>query len=192
VVVPELTEGPYYIDTDLERPDIRPDTTTGDSVDGVPLDLTFVVSSLDASACTPLEGAVVDLWHCDALGVYSGVSADTGNFLRGIQRTDASGVATFRTIYPGWYQGRAVHLHFKIRTDPDSASGHELTSQLFFEDDLSREVYSTNEPYSAKGEQDVPNEQDGIFGQSDGTSLLDVRPAADGYAGTFSIAVQLG
>jgi protocatechuate 3,4-dioxygenase beta subunit len=190
VVVPELTEGPYYIDTDLERSDVRPDTTTGNAVEGVPLDLSFVVSALESGACAPIEGAVVDVWHCDALGVYSGVSGNTGNFLRGVQRTDANGVASFRTVYPGWYQGRAVHIHFKVRTDPDAASGHELTSQLFFDDDLSRRIFTTTDPYSSKGAQDMPNERDGIFRQSDGTTLLDAESSGGGFAARFPIAIQ--
>jgi len=189
VVVPELTEGPYYVDTDLERSDIRPDTTTGEVAAGTPLALNFAVSILDGGACVPLAGAVVDVWHCDALGVYSGVSGNSGNFLRGVQRTDANGAATITTLYPGWYSGRAVHIHFKVRTEPDAEAGYELTSQLFFDDDVSREVYAA-EPYASKGPQDVPNERDGIFGQSDGTTLLDAKPSGDGYAATFSIALQ--
>jgi protocatechuate 3,4-dioxygenase beta subunit len=189
VVVPQLTEGPYYIDTDLERSDIRPDTTTGDLAAGTPLTLNFAVSILDGGACVPLAGAVVDVWHCDALGVYSGVSGNAGNFLRGVQRTDANGAATITTVYPGWYSGRAVHIHFKVRTEPEAEAGYELTSQLFFDDDVSREVYAA-EPYSSKGAQDVPNERDGIFGQSGGTTLLDAKPSGDGYAAAFSIALQ--
>ena len=189
VAVPELTEGPYYIDTDLERADIRPDTTTGEVAAGTPLALTFVVSILDGGACVPLADAVVDVWHCDALGVYSGVTGDSGNFLRGVQRTDANGAATITTVYPGWYSGRAVHIHFKVRTEPDADAGYELTSQLFFDDDVSRQVYAA-EPYSSKGTQDVENERDGIYGQSDGTTLLDAKPSGDGYAALFSIALQ--
>jgi protocatechuate 3,4-dioxygenase beta subunit len=189
VAVPELTEGPYYIDTDLERSDIRPDTTTGEVAAGTPLALNFVVSILDGGACVPLAGAVVDVWHCDALGVYSGVSGNSGNFLRGVQRTDANGAAAITTIYPGWYSGRAVHIHFKVRTEPEAEAGYELTSQLFFDDGVSRQVYAA-EPYSSKGAQDVPNENDGIFGQSDGTTLLDAKPSGDSYAATFSIALQ--
>jgi protocatechuate 3,4-dioxygenase beta subunit len=191
VVVPELTEGPFYVDTELERSDIRPDTTTGESVEGVPLVMTWFVSRLDAQTCVPLEGAVVDLWHCDALGTYSGVTGNSGDFLRGVQRTDAEGKAVFTTVYPGWYQGRAVHAHFKIRIDPDAASGLEATSQLFFDDELSREIFTTRVPYSSKGEQDQTNESDGIFQGSEGTTLLDVQPSGDGYAATFSIAVQV-
>jgi protocatechuate 3,4-dioxygenase beta subunit len=189
IVVPELTEGPYYIDTDLERSDIRPDTTTGEVAAGTPLMLGFVVSILNGGACVPLAGAVVDVWHCDALGVYSGVSGDSGNFLRGVQRTDANGQATLATIYPGWYTGRAVHIHFKVRTDPDNDAGYELTSQLFFDDDVSRQAYAA-EPYSSKGAQDITNDRDSIYQQSDGTTLLAVQPSGDGYAATFSIALQ--
>ena len=189
VVVPDLTEGPFYIDTDLERADIRADTTTGELSAGTPLALTFVVSILDGGACVPLADAVVDVWQCDALGVYSGVSGNSGNFLRGMQRTDANGAATITTVYTGWYSGRAVHIHFKVRTEPDADAGYEVTSQLFFDDDVSRQVYAA-EPYLSKGQQDVENERDGIYGQSDGTTLLDARPSGDGYAATFSIALQ--
>jgi protocatechuate 3,4-dioxygenase beta subunit len=189
VVVPELTEGPYYVDTDLERADIRPDTTTGQVAAGRPLALAFAVSVLNGTTCVPLANAVVDVWHCDAVGVYSGVSGNTGNFLRGVQRTDANGAATITTIYPGWYSGRAVHIHFKVRTDPDNNAGYELTSQLFFSDETSRQVYAAA-PYASKGAQDITNDRDGIFQQSDGTTLLDAKPAGGGYAATFSIALQ--
>jgi protocatechuate 3,4-dioxygenase beta subunit len=194
VAVPELTEGPYYFDTGLERSDIRVDTPDGSSVAGAPLTLGWVVSLVEGAGCVPLEGAVVDVWQCDAEGVYSGVSEGgfdtTGHdFLRGLQRTDADGRASFTTIYPGWYSGRAVHLHFKVRTDPDGDAGYELTSQLFFPDDLNRQVFA-EAPY--KGDQDVTNEQDRIYGQSDGTTLLDVQPSGDGYAATFAIALQVG
>jgi protocatechuate 3,4-dioxygenase beta subunit len=190
VVIPELTEGPYYVDTGLERSDIRPDTTTGETVPGATLTLTWYVSRLESDACVPVEGAVVDLWHCDALGTYSGVSGDTGDFLRGVQRTGADGKAVFTTVYPGWYQGRAVHAHFKVRLDPDASSGLEATSQLFFDDEVSRQLFASTEPYSQKGEQDQSNETDGIFQQSEGTTLLDVQPSGDGYAATFSVALQ--
>ena len=102
-----------------------------------------MVSQADGSACMPMEGVIVDVWHCDALGVYSGVQGNSGNFLRGFQRTDANGAAMFKTIYPGWYQGRAVHIHFKIRTDPEADAGFEFTSQLFFDDGSQPAVFST-------------------------------------------------
>ena len=191
VVVPELTEGPYYVDTGLERADIRPDTTTGTVSAGVPLSLAFVVSTVEGGGCVPLANAVVDVWHCDALGVYSDVQGNTGDFLRGTQRTDSAGKATFTTVYPGWYQGRAVHIHFKVRTDPDADTGFILTSQLFFDDELNRTIFTSRDPYQQQGAPDMTNAQDGIFGQSNGTTLLDCQASGDGYAATFSIALQM-
>jgi protocatechuate 3,4-dioxygenase beta subunit len=132
---------------------------------------------------------MVDVWHCDALGVYSGVSDpsfDTsGQFwLRGFQRTDANGRAQFTTIYPGWYQGRAVHIHFKIRTD-DS----EFTSQWFFDDDFSAQVFQDT-PYSSKGTQTTLNEADGIYGQVGDQLTLDVSQQGGVYVATFDIGLQ--
>jgi protocatechuate 3,4-dioxygenase beta subunit len=190
VVAPELTEGPYYVDVELERSDIRTNTADGVASEGAPLTIEWLVSQADGSACMPMEGAIVDVWHCDALGVYSDVQGNTGNFLRGFQRTDADGKATIQTIYPGWYQGRAVHIHFKIRTDPDATAGFEFTSQLFFDDDLSRSVYASG-VYAQKGAQDTPNAQDGIYDQSGGATLLAVTKEGDGYKASFPIAVQL-
>jgi len=189
VVVPELTEGPFYVDTGLERSDIRPNTADGAVSEGATLELAWAVSQVDGDACVPLEGAVVDVWHCDASGVYSGVQGVGGDFLRGFQRTDANGSAAFTTIYPGWYSGRAVHIHFKVRTDPDADAGFEATSQLFFDDAFSESVFGTG-VYAAKGPQDMRNDQDGIYQQSDGTTLLGVRQDGDVYRAMFSIAVQ--
>ena len=190
VVAPELTEGPYHVDVGLERSDIRTNTADNVAVQGATLTLDWIVSQADGSACLPMEGVVVDVWHCDALGTYSGVSGNTGNFLRGFQRIDANGRASFTTIYPGWYQGRAVHIHFKIRTDPDASAGFEFTSQLFFDDEVSRAVYATG-VYAQKGPQDQPNASDGIFDQSGGATLLAVTQEGDAYRATFPIAVQL-
>jgi protocatechuate 3,4-dioxygenase beta subunit len=190
VVVPELTEGPYYLDVELERSDIRTNTSDGAAVEGAPLTLEWIVSQADGSACVPMADVVVDVWHCDALGVYSGVSGNRGNFLRGFQRTDTNGTASFTTVYPGWYTGRAVHIHFKIRTDADSSAGFEFTSQLFFDDDFSKQVYSSG-VYAQKGPQDVLNASDQIYNQSGGQTLLTVTQEGDGYKATFPIAVQL-
>jgi protocatechuate 3,4-dioxygenase beta subunit len=190
VVVPELTEGPYYVNENLDRSDIRIDTSDGSVSDGAVLTLDWVVSQVDGNACIPLEGVLVDVWHCDALGNYSDVGSEQGHdYLRGYQHTDASGKATITTIYPGWYQGRAVHIHFKIRTDAAAASGLEFTSQLFFDDALSAQVYSSG-VYASKGTPDQPNASDGIFQQSQGMTLLDVAKDGDGYKATFEIAIQ--
>ncbi|HEY8169863.1 MAG TPA: intradiol ring-cleavage dioxygenase [Candidatus Limnocylindria bacterium] len=197
VMVPELTEGPYYVDGVMERADIRTDPNGGKTRDGVPLELTFAVARVNDSDCSPFEGAVVDIWHCDALGEYSGVSGagqsdQTGSrWLRGYQVTDANGLAAFTTVYPGWYSGRAVHVHFKVRTNPASNAGAELTSQLFFDDELSRELFTTREPYAQKGEQDVTNDRDGIFAASNGQLGLTPVAHGDGYAATFALGVQL-
>ena len=190
VVVPALTEGPYYVDEKLERADIRVDTSTGKAVDGSALTIDWVVSQVDGNACIPLEGVLVDVWHCDALGEYSDVGSEAGHdFLRGYQHTDANGRATITTIYPGWYQGRAVHIHFKIRTDAAASSGFEFTSQLFFDDAFSAQVFSQG-VYASKGTPDTPNASDGIYGQSQGMTLLDVAKDGDGYKATFEIAIQ--
>jgi protocatechuate 3,4-dioxygenase beta subunit len=192
VVRPALTEGPYFVDEMLQRSDITSDPSDGSVRPGVPLALSFMVSNVQETACTPLVGALVDVWHCDAEGVYSDVAGSQGTkFLRGYQLTDANGAARFATIYPGWYQGRAVHIHFKIRTSPQADSAHEFTSQLFFDDGLSDAVFA-KEPYSAKGQRNTRNANDGIFGASGGQLTLASTPSGDGYAATFDIGVQLG
>ena len=186
IVRPALTEGPYFVDEKLDRSDIRSDPGTGAVRPGALLTLNFLVSRVSGSACTALSGAVVDVWHCDALGVYSDVDNARGQkFLRGFQTTDASGSAKFTTVYPGWYQGRAVHIHFKIR--PTSSS--EFTSQLFFDDALSTQVFA-QAPYSQKGTQGITrNSADGIFQQSGGKLTLNVTKSGDAYAATFDIGL---
>ena len=186
IVRPALTEGPYFVDEKLDRSDIRSDPGTGVVRPGAIFNLNFLVSRVSGSACTALSGAMVDVWHCDALGVYSDVDSARGQkFLRGFQNTDASGSAKFMTIYPGWYQGRAVHIHFKIR--PTSSS--EFTSQLFFDDALSTQVFA-QAPYSQKGTQGITrNSSDGIFQQSGGKLLLSVTKSGDVYSATFDIGL---
>jgi protocatechuate 3,4-dioxygenase beta subunit len=187
---PELTEGPYFVDERLDRSDIRSDPTTGEVRPGVTLALTFVVSRIDGGSCVPFEGALVDLWHCDATGIYSDVQ-DTGfdtrgqQFLRGYQVADADGAATFVTIYPGWYQGRTVHLHFKIRT-----SELELTSQLFFDDALS-DVVHAQQPYASKGQRTLRNAGDGIYRAGGDQLVLSLAgDGAGGYVATFEIGID--
>jgi protocatechuate 3,4-dioxygenase beta subunit len=186
IVRPALTEGPYFIDEKLDRSDIRSDPATGVARPGAILNLNFVVSRVSGSACTALSGAMVDVWQCDALGVYPGVGSASGQrFLRGFQNTDASGSAKFVTIYPGWYQGRAVHIHFKIR--PTSST--EFTSQLFFDDALSTQVFS-QAPYSQKGTQGMTrNASDSIFQQAAGKLSLNVTKSGDVYSATFDIGL---
>jgi len=198
IVRPEQTEGPYFVDGQLERADIRLDPSTGTASAGAPLRLAFRVSQVEvAGACTPLAGAHVDVWHCDAAGVYSGVgdigsAGDAGGtaFLRGYQVTGADGRAEFLTVYPGWYPGRTVHIHFKIRTDPAADVGSEFTSQLFFDERLTDAVYA-EAPYAARGERDVRNEDDGIYRGGGDQLLLTVAQDGDGYATTFDIGLQM-
>ena len=195
IVRPALTEGPYFVDEKINRSDIRSDPTNGTVKDGAPLNLTLHVSRINGSGCTPLAGAQVDVWHCDALGVYSDASDPGFNtkgqkFLRGYQVTDANGMVKFTTIYPGWYQGRAVHIHFKIRTEPGSASGYEFTSQWFFDETMTDQVHA-QQPYAAKGYRTLKNEGDGIYQQSGGQTLLNITKNGDGYATTFDIGLQM-
>src|SRR6185295_8143774 len=143
-VRPALTEGPYFVDARLERSDIRSDPADGALRPGAPLRLALRVSRLSAGACAPLPGAMVDVWHCDAAGVYSDAADPGGStvgrkFLRGYQTTGADGLVGFTTIYPGAYPGRAVHIHFKVRTG-GGGRGREFTSQLFFDDALTDQV----------------------------------------------------
>jgi protocatechuate 3,4-dioxygenase beta subunit len=188
VVRPEVTEGPYYVDEDLVRSDIRSDPATGEVREGMPLVLTFNVSQVSNGSCTAFEGATVDIWHCDAAGQYSDVS-DRGfdtkgqKWLRGTQVTDASGKATFTTIYPGWYSGRAVHIHYKVYPDETKV----FTSQLFFDEALSEEVFA-QPPYASKGSPDTLNSTDGIYQD---LMLLTVNKTDQGYASTFDIGVDL-
>jgi protocatechuate 3,4-dioxygenase beta subunit len=193
VITPALTEGPYFVDERLNRSDIRPDPTTGVVSAGAPLLLALTVSSVAGSGCTPLAGAVIDMWHCDALGVYSDVSGGAGQqdttgekFLRGFQVTDQDGKVAFQTIYPGWYSGRTIHIHYKVRTDPDSSRGLEFTSQLFFEESVNDEVTTTRSPYSAKGMPDQRNATDSIF---DPALIVPLTATPDGYVGTFHVGV---
>ena len=198
IVRPEQTEGPYFVDEVLNRSDIRPDPQSGSIPEGVRLDLRFQVSRIGGEACQPLPDAMVDVWQCDALGVYSDVRDTNGRFnttgqkfLRGHQVTAADGSARFVTIYPGWYEGRTVHIHFKIRTAPASGRSYEFTSQLYFEDTVTDEVLR-NEPYASKGQRSVKNSQDGIFRRGGDQLMLAVVAGPNGYAGTFDIGVQLG
>jgi protocatechuate 3,4-dioxygenase beta subunit len=168
----EQTEGPYYFDADAIRSDITEDR------DGTPLRLAIRVR--DAERCEAIESAVVDVWHCDAGGVYSGFDDGEGErFLRGAQATNADGVAQFRTIYPGWYPGRTPHIHLKVHLDRTTV----LTTQLYFDEAISRKVYAAA-PYRQDAE--VANESDGIFEES---LLLKLAEDGDGWIGSISLDV---
>lgn len=193
VVRPEQTEGPFFIDTQLARFDIRSDPATGVVEPGVPLVLTFRVSRL-AGGCEPLPGGHVELWQCNAHGVYSGVSdahADAmgRKFLRGYQLTDAGGMARFTTIYPGWYPGRAVHIHFTIRTGAAGGRREQFTSQLYFDDALSDRIFE-RPPYAGRGPRRVRNDRDGIYRRGGSQLMLAVSEGDGALAATFDIALE--
>ena len=195
VVRPEQTEGPYFVDERLHRSDIRSDPTDGRVRPGTPLALTLLVSRLNAGDCQPLPGAQVDIWHCDAMGVYSDVQDPGFNtfgqkFLRGYQITDARGEVRFVTVYPGWYPGRTVHIHFKIRTAPVAQRSFEFTSQLYFDDVLTDRVHA-DPPYAAKGPRTARNQHDWFFRHGGGQLMLAPTTVTDGYAASFAIGLQL-
>ena len=194
---PELEEGPYFLEARAVRSDIRSDAGSGRPRPGVPLALAFGVSQIASGRCSPLQGATVDVWQCDALGEYSGVTdarfaADNvgTTFLRGVQPTDAKGAARFTTIYPGWYAGRAVHIHFKIRTPGEAGQAYEFTSQLFMPEDLNDRIHALD-PYVKKGRRDTPNAQDGIYRQGGAQLLLQPVKSATGYDAAFTVALDL-
>lgn len=194
-VRPQQTEGPFFIDAGLNRSDIRSDSATGSVKPGIPLTLQFRVSQVGANACVPLAGAIVDVWHCDAAGTYSDVSDRHANtvgqtFLRGVQVTNTDGTAEFTTIYPGWYPGRTVHIHFKIRGNTAENQGYEFTSQLYFDDALSDRVYA-QAPYSARRQRTTRNQNDGIFRNGGEQLMVPITQAGDGYTGQFEIGLEM-
>lgn len=195
VLTAALTEGPFFVDEKLNRADIRTDPVTGAASTGVPLALTFNVARVANNACTPLTGAYVDVWHCDSGGIYSDVEGSSQKNLRGYQVTDANGVAAFATIYPGWYPGRAVHIHFKLRLFAGSARTYEFTSQFFFDDLLSDAVYA-QEQYGSRGSRNTRNTNDGIFRSLSATEkaglTLQTSKTPSGYAGVINLGVNVG
>ena len=182
VLAPEQTEGPYYIPNEK----IRRNITEGRR--GVPLALHATV--VDASTCKPIRNAAVDVWHCDAGGVYSGFGAGAANrtFLRGMQRTNASGLAVLKTIYPGWYQGRTVHIHVKVHIGGNVVH----TGQLYFPDTLTDKVYRRAQ-YSARPGRTTRNSNDFVFASGGRNSMLSVKSdGAGGYVASIAMGVVRG
>lgn len=186
-VTPAETEGPYWIDERLDRSDITVDPTDGSVTPGVPLTLNITVLRADAN-CAPVAGVQVDVWHCDAGGLYSDEAANNTvgkKFLRGYQITDASGAVRFSTIYPGWYSGRTIHIHFRIRSFSGATTTSNFASQLFFDDTVSNQVL-TQSPYNSRGTRDTTNAQDNIY---NGATLLTLSGNGGGYVGSFDVAL---
>jgi protocatechuate 3,4-dioxygenase beta subunit len=180
VLTPEQTEGPYYISGEKLRRNIT------EGRPGTPLWLRATV--VDASTCKPIKGATVDIWHADAGGVYSGFGQGAGNrtFMRGIQRTNAKGLALFRTVYPGWYQGRTVHIHVKVHL-----SGNVVhTGQLYFPDSVTDAVYRKG-PYTSRPNRTTRNTDDAIYRNGGSRSLVRLRKnSAGAYVATITMGVN--
>lgn len=199
ILTPEQTEGPYYIAREKVRRDItehRP---------GTPLQLRLNV--VDAATCKPIKDAAVDIWHCDASGIYSGfVAASTGaggpaggvpgptdksTFMRGIQFTDSRGRSQFHTIYPGWYRGRTVHIHVKVHLGGDPLGHVVHTGQLYFDDKLTARVYQTGAYKARAAERDTFNNTDGIYQNGGHQSMLSMkRDGRGGYIGSITLGVR--
>jgi len=187
LVAPEVTEGPFYLDPGLVRAEIT------EGRPGVPLELTLQVVT---EACVPVPGARVNVWHCDAMGNYSGYrrqgsdgALDTRGetFLRGTQFADTRGVVRFRTIWPGWYRGRTTHLHYKVFLDERTA----LTSQIFFPDPLSQAIYRSAEPYKDRaGRQDTTNASDRIAARAGEGAFAEVSDAGDRYVAALVVGID--
>ncbi|MER6672039.1 intradiol ring-cleavage dioxygenase [Streptomyces sp. NPDC000983] len=206
-----VTEGPYYLDGALVRKDI----TEGKS--GVPLTLRLTV--VDATdGCTPVPGAAVEIWHCDAWGYYSGYTtanpggsapaesedgstADDDTYLRGYQIANANGVVKFRTIFPGWYTPRTCHIHVKVHTGGEKEDGTyeggkvNFTGQLFFDDEAAQEIF-TLEPYDRHSGSYTKLDDDMVYdGGGAGSGLLTLEPVkkadpAKGYRGFLTLGVD--
>ena len=183
VLAQEETQGPYWFDVDSIRSDIR---------EGRPgLTLALALRVHDLSSCSvggavrPVPNSVVEIWHCDAGGVYSGVQGDTAMFLRGVQRTDAKGVALFRTIYPGWYPGRTVHIHTMVHLGGNVVH----TGQLYFPEAVTDGVYKRS-PYSQRPNRDPRNAGDSIYRNGGRRSTLRLARRGAAYAGSITMGVQ--
>lgn len=187
MVLPEVTEGPYYVDERLLRADITEDRK------GVPLRLQMQVVTAD---CRPVPEARVDIWHCDAQGNYSGYARqgsdgtnDTSGetFLRGTQISDENGLVSFDTIYPGWYRGRTTHIHYKVFLDESTV----LTSQIFFPDALSQYLYLAVPPYNDRSaERDTMNGNDGIAQQAGEGAFAAIREQQARYDAALVVGID--
>jgi protocatechuate 3,4-dioxygenase beta subunit len=204
-VTPSMTEGPYWIDEMLRRVDVRANTSTAASAAGavqagVPLALKINV--LDAASGGAINGAHVDIWHANAAGLYSdeGQNGTTGqNFLRGYQITGVDskvdGQVDFKTIWPGWYQGRAIHIHVRVRTYNGSSVATDYTTQIFFSDADNNTVLSGAAPYNTRSPKTDPTTDatDMVFQQASGAAGNIVSVAgsiAEGFAATFTIGLS--
>jgi protocatechuate 3,4-dioxygenase beta subunit len=191
LVRPQQTEGPFFVDGTPERCDLTVDRR-GQAGLGVPLALELQLALLGHGSARALSGARIDLWQCDAQGRYSdtrgpGHATATPHFLRGYQLSDAAGRVRFATVFPGWYPGRTVHIHLKVRWG-DAAMHREFTSQFYFDDALTDTVQA-DPAYAQRGRRETVNAMDGIF--THGGDQLMLRPVAApaGYRAGFGIGL---
>jgi uncharacterized protein (TIGR03437 family) len=201
---PTVTEGPYWVDEKLFRSDIRTDPSTGVARAGTPLALTIYVQNLSSGSCTPLSGAWVDIWHCDAKGIYSdeatynpgggtgSVNTTGQKFLRGYQVTDDNGKVAFTTIYPGWYSGRTIHIHFRVRTYNGSIVLGNFVSQIFF-DETTNNIVLAQPAYSRSNTRDTQNSNDMVYNVTNRERMLAATTgnSSDGYAASITVGVTL-
>jgi protocatechuate 3,4-dioxygenase beta subunit len=178
LLTPEMTEGPYYLDINKVRADIT------EGRPGTPLALGLTI--VNAATCKPIADAAVDIWHTDALGAYSGVEGDAGTFMRGTLRSDANGVVAFKTLYPGWYNGRTVHIHTMVHVGGNAVH----TGQLFFDDAITDAAYKAP-PYNKRGNRDQRNATDGIYQGGGEASTLKPVKAGNGYSASMTMGVQV-
>lgn len=198
---PEGEIGPYFADDSaagFERSDIVNNVDGTAVQSGVPLTLTVTVIDTE-NGCAALEGVQVDIWQCNASGVYSDIASEnttSQNWLRGYQITDANGVVTFTTIIPGWYSGRTTHIHLRLRSkysEASSTTDGTNTTQLFFPQDLIDTLSSSVTPYSAEGNNPITNATDRVYSQQvDGETLLTLSGSvAGGYTADITIGLPI-
>ena len=199
-----MTEGPYWIDEKLFRSDIRTDPSTGVARVGIPLTFTIAVQNSSTSGCAPLVGALVDVWHCDAVGIYSdGPSYNPGGgtgavvtsgqkFLRGYQVTDDNGQVAFTTIYPGWYMGRTIHIHVRVRTYSGTTLLDNFVTQIFFDDSINSVVLA-NSAYKRTSSRDTFNTNDMVYTGAANPSrmLMPLTAGGSGYSGSITLGVTM-
>lgn len=181
-VSPNETIGPYPSLADFVRSDIR------ENKPGLSLTLTIAVVNT-ANACAPVAGAVVDIWQCDAGGNYSQYGSErTLTYLRGLQTTDSAGQVTFVTIYPGWYQGRATHIHVEVTVNGRSAK----VTQIAFPEDVTAQVYRTG-VYASSGQNPTTNSRDNVFSDGVTNELLTITggDATSGHTATFQVGIAM-
>lgn len=174
VLTPQEEQGPYFVDGQLERSDVRTDTTTGTAQAGLPVALYLKINQITAGpTAAPLVGARVDIWQANAAGVYSDESSQgtTGtDYLRGYQITDSTGKIKFITIYPGWYNGRTPHIHMMVRIYSGTKVTYTFETQFFFTDAMTQEIYKLA-PYSTRAAQQTTfNTNDRVYNFEDCTT----------------------